>query len=248
VPTGTDEDGGRDLEWDGCLNARDFGGLPLTGGGVTPRGRVVRSDNPDKLTLEGWAGVWDFGVRTIVDLRREDECAAGVERPADLTMLRVSWDEYPDEDWNTRNEPPGMPPSMRAFLRDYPGAPADAARALIEAAPGAVLYHCAGGRDRSGLFTILLGALIGVTPDALFDDYRHSFERLLPYSRAAGIQQEIDFIESPDKAEHRARFFGEVRSVIAELDSIAAARVLMDGGLTEAQVDALRSRLVDGPS
>lgn len=73
MPELTDGDGIRDLDWDGCLNARDFGGLPLADGGVTPRRRAVRADSPDKLTPAGWADVWDFGVRTIVDMRRQDD-------------------------------------------------------------------------------------------------------------------------------------------------------------------------------
>lgn len=236
--------GGRDLDWDGCWNVRDIGGLPLIGGGVLPAGRLVRGDSPDLLSAAGWRALWDFGVRTIIDLRREDECATDLVRPAGLELHRVSWDDYPDREWNEHHVVPGLPASMRAFLRDYPSAVADTARLLIRAAPGAVLVHCAGGRDRTGLFAILVGALVGVDPQALYDDYRHSFTRLLPLHRKLGEQDAIDFLESDAYAEERARALAQVRSVIDELDSAAAERVLTAGGLGDAEVDALRDRLV----
>jgi len=234
----------RDLDWDGCINARDIGGLPLLAGGLMPRGNVVRSDGPDGLSAAGWAAVWDYGVRTIIDLRRDDECAEGVRRPAGLTVRRVSWDDYPDEDWNSRNVPPGLPGSMRAYLHDYPEALADTARILVEAAPGAVLVHCAGGRDRTGLFAIVLGALVGVTPKALFEDYYYSFPRLLPSHRKLGLQSEIDLLESEEKAEYRAQVFAMAEAVVRELDAKSAGKVLLDGGLTEIELEALRERLL----
>lgn len=236
--------GGRDLDWDGCWNVRDIGGLPLIGGGVLPTGRLVRGDSPDLLSAAGWQALWDFGVRTIIDLRREGECATDVVRPAGLELHRVSWDDYPDPEWNERHVVPGLPASMSAFLRDYPAAVADTARLLIRAAPAAVLVHCAGGRDRTGLFAIVIGALVGVDRQALYDDYRHSFERLLPLHRKRGEQYEIDFLESDAYAEPRARASAQVRAVIDELDAAAAERVLLAGGLGGDEVAALRKLLV----
>lgn len=164
------DDGHRDLDWDGCWNVRDFGGLPLVGGGTTPAARVVRADSPDQLSAAGWNAVWGFGVRTVIDLRRVDECAAEVARPRGLDVHRVSWDDYPDQAWNERHALPGLPDSMRAFLRDYPVAVADTARILLGSSPGAVLVHCKSGRDRTGLFAIVLGALVGVDKQALYDE------------------------------------------------------------------------------
>jgi hypothetical protein len=37
----------RDLEWEGCDNVRDRGGLPTTGGGKTAPRRIVRANNLD---------------------------------------------------------------------------------------------------------------------------------------------------------------------------------------------------------
>lgn len=236
----------RDLNWDGCWNVRDFGGLPLAGGGTTRPGRVVRGDSPDRLSPAGWEALWGFGVRTVIDMRRVDECASDVVRPQGLGVHRVSWDEYPDQEWNTRNVPPGLPGSMRAFLRDYPVAIADTARLLVGSAPGAVLVHCAAGRDRTGLFAIVLGALVGVEPQALYDDYRYSFDRLIPLFRELGRQDEIDFFESEAYADDRRQVLAEARSVIDELDAAAARRVLSDGGLTEREIEALHGRVAGG--
>ena len=242
-----ESDSDRNLDWDGCLNVRDLGGLPLSGGGVTAHGRLVRADSPDELSSAGWAAVWDFGIRTIIDLRREDECVADVVRPQGLVVGRVSWDEYPDESWNARHAPPGLTSSMHVFLQDYPNAAADTARMFVEAPTGAVLVHCAGGRDRTGLFAIVLGALVGVTPDALFADYHYSFGRLVPLFRKLGAQREVDFmeLESEEAAAYRAQVFGEARAFIAEFDAEAAVRVLRDGGLGKAELDALRARLLE---
>jgi hypothetical protein len=40
----------------------------------------------------------------------------------------------------------------------------------VAAAPGPVLYHCQGGRDRTGLLTILLLALAGVPAEVIVED------------------------------------------------------------------------------
>jgi len=56
----------RELEWEGLFNARDMGGIPINGHGVTQRGRIVRSGHPSMLTQGGWAALRSYGVRTIV--------------------------------------------------------------------------------------------------------------------------------------------------------------------------------------
>ena len=53
----------RDLDWPDCWNIRDLGGLPLTSGGTTQFGRVVRGDHPGKLTAAGWQALQDYGIR-----------------------------------------------------------------------------------------------------------------------------------------------------------------------------------------
>lgn len=64
----------RDLAWDGCLNARDLGGF-TTPVGSTAFGVFVRSDNARNLTPAGWRAATEYGIRTVLDLRSDAECA-----------------------------------------------------------------------------------------------------------------------------------------------------------------------------
>lgn len=41
--------GQRQLDWDGCCNVRDLGGLGAAGGCETRRGALVRADAPERL-------------------------------------------------------------------------------------------------------------------------------------------------------------------------------------------------------
>src|SRR5205823_4190485 len=63
----------RVLAWDGCINVRDLGGLPLEGGGETRFGVAVRADSIRTLTDGGWRELADYGVRLAVDLRSDEE-------------------------------------------------------------------------------------------------------------------------------------------------------------------------------
>ncbi|WP_076843550.1 tyrosine-protein phosphatase [Protofrankia coriariae] len=64
---------GRDLGWDGCLNVRDLGGLPTQDDRRLRRGALVRSGSIDRLSTAGWSALCSHDIRTIIDLRNDDE-------------------------------------------------------------------------------------------------------------------------------------------------------------------------------
>lgn len=63
----------RHLDWQACYNVRDLGGLPLTGGGKTRWGSIVRADLLARLTPAGRGAMLAYGVRTVIDLRGPHE-------------------------------------------------------------------------------------------------------------------------------------------------------------------------------
>ncbi|GAA4855202.1 tyrosine-protein phosphatase [Kitasatospora terrestris] len=186
----------RHLVWDGCLNVRDLGGLPLTGGGRTRPGAVVRADNLDRLTAEGWAALRSYGVRTVVDLRNEEEYRPLLPLPEGLTLVRVPLDELAGPQWWARfGGLDGTPLAFRPYLDNCPDAVAAVVAAVAHAAPGGVVVHCGAGRDRTGLAALVLLALAGVAPEAIAADYRLSADNLRPLWGLLGRPDEQAAIE-----------------------------------------------------
>ena len=175
----------RHLDWHGCANARDLGGLPAAGGRTTRVGALIRSDAVDRLTAAGWSALAAYGVRTVVDLRNDDELPPDpAPRPAGITTLHLPLDGIEDRAfWERWTSGPqfGTPLYYRPFLDRFPERVARVIAAVADAPAGGVVVHCVGGRDRTGLVTLLLLALAGVDLQDIADDYALSAERLRPY-------------------------------------------------------------------
>jgi protein-tyrosine phosphatase len=147
------------LDWDGCANVRDLGGLRTVDGRETAWGAVVRGDTPDNLTPAGWDALMAHGVRTIVDLRNVDERTAMPARPDGIETVHVPLDGVEDtEFWSEWGTGPqfGTPLYYRPHLERFPERNARAIAAVAQAEPGGVLIHCVGGKDRAGQIAMLL--------------------------------------------------------------------------------------------
>jgi hypothetical protein len=236
----------RHLAWEGCFNVRDLGGLPAAGGRVTRRGAVVRADRLDELTEAGWAALVEHGVRTVVDLRNEEERGAdAAPRPGCVTTVHVPLDGTEDREfWSVWQNGPqfGTPLYYGPHLERLPERSAAAIAAIARAQPGGVAFHCAGGRDRAGQVAMLVLALVGVAPADIAADYALSDERLRARYAARGEDD-----QGPALAAFLAERGTTAGEVIAELlAGVDVEARLRAAGLTEADVAALRRRLL-GP-
>ena len=137
----------RDLDWAACHNVRDLGGLPTAGGGRIRQRALVRADSLQRLTAGGWAALEAHGVRTVIDLRNDDEIGDDdAPRPASLTTIRFPLDGMEDtEFWDQWIHRPefGTPHYYRPWLERFPDRAAHVLTAIAQAAPGGVVYHCA---------------------------------------------------------------------------------------------------------
>jgi protein-tyrosine phosphatase len=233
----------RHLDWDGCLNVRDLGGLPTGDGRVTRRGAVVRADSLDRLTPGGWAALYAHGVRTVVDLREADERADGIDRPGGITVVTVPLDDNDDNDFWYRcidDDIDGTPLYYRPFLERKADRCVAAVRAVARAAPGGVVVHCGIGRDRTGLVSLLLLTLAGVTAEAVAADYALSGERLQRYF-ADGRPDRGDPV-----AERLAERGTTIEHVLDELlRGFDAEARLTEAGLGADDLASVRARLAD---
>src|SRR4051794_2307251 len=223
----------RHLPWDGCANVRALGGRPAAGGRTVRRGAIVRADALDRLSAEGWAALDAHGVRTVIDLRNDDELAEdAAPRPAGLTTLHRPLDGVEDtefwKDWHGRPEF-GTPIYYGPFLRRFPERTAAVFTAIAAAEPGGVAVHCGVGRDRTGLICILLLALAGVPAEAIAADYALS-EARVPFGRVG------DFYERAGTTPEAV-----VAELLAGLDVEAYLR---RAGVTAGELAAIRRRML----
>lgn len=164
----------RELGWDGLMNVRDLGGLPLADGRRTRFRQVVRSDHPSKATSKGWEAVRDYGIQTVIsfetinlsDARNLQEnpplCAPDFVR--EIRHLRLPVQDASDAEYMRTWADTGLwgtPLFFSDALNKWPGYYVDILNAIAEA-DGPVLIHCGRGHDRTGIVTALLLSLMEV--------------------------------------------------------------------------------------
>jgi hypothetical protein len=236
---------------------RDLGGRELREEGTTECGRLFRSAAPEYLTDEGWVAAKAAGMRTVVDLRNAPAetgrtpdhpiirpesldglvfVSAPTEDPDDVEFLRVCgpWLDHP-RCWidNARLAPTRIARVMRA----------------VAEAEAAVLVHCAGGRDRTGMICAMLLNLAGATVDAIVDDYADGWRGAGAYSGHGWVydcdqqtwrQCHQPATEPEDLERQLADRVPELRDWIRTFDTAA---YLASIGLARHEIDTLKALL-----
>jgi len=168
----------RTLPLEGAFNFRDMGGYPTTDGRRVKWRTLFRADGLDTLTGGDLSQLGPIGLRTVVDLRSAHEVAERGTFPVDdypvtfhhLSVMDTTWD---------RDELARRPMSSTEFLHwAYTsmladGAPrfATAFGLLAERDALPAVFHCAAGKDRTGLLAALLLGSLNVEREAIVADY-----------------------------------------------------------------------------
>jgi protein-tyrosine phosphatase len=229
----------RILRWDGCVNVRDLGGLPLADGGETAYRVVVRADALSLLTAAGRQALVDYRVSLVVNLRpqREDDEDAMDALP--VPVVRLAMDPRPVAaawEWPTMRE------AYLGLADRYRGELAQALTLLGSSEPPAAI-HCAGGRDRTGIACGMALWLAGVEPDAIAADHSLSDVHLAERS-ASWLAQSADEAERERRKrviQPPGRTLVEVLEELEATDGIRAR--LVTAGADEAALDRLVARL-----
>jgi hypothetical protein len=159
-------------------------------------------------------------------LRDEDERRDAVT-PAGATVVHLPLDgREHTEFWDRWAGGPqfATPLYYRPHLERFPERSARVIRAIARAQPGGVLFHCVGGRDRTGQIAMLVLALVGVAPAEIAADYCLS----------PGLEDEF----------LAGRGTSSRELIVSTLEQVDPAAVLRAGGLEDADLDGLRARLL----
>ncbi len=195
----------RDLDGlvEGAVNLRDLGGLRTRDGAqVRPR-RLLRSGLMHAITEAGLGTLRDtLGIRTVIDFRdpgeREQDGLVDWARhgvtalhlpplsdAAFVAQQRAVAGERAAA-WKASAPGGGFERAMyRDLVRGDTGRRAYRAflERLADPATGPTVFHCSGGRDRTGIAAALALTVLGVDEVLICEDYRVSGEQLRPHTR-----------------------------------------------------------------
>lgn len=174
---GADDDR-RMLILSGARNVRDLGGYPAADNLRVRWGRLYRSAELNTLTAGDLEILTGLGLKTIIDFRRPGE----IEESPDLRPSSLV------ESINLPIDPGSFTAYIRAFgarrpggevmaglyrimIRDFQEPLAEFLALAAEPERGPLLFHCAAGKDRTGIAAALLLAALGVDREIIFQDY-----------------------------------------------------------------------------
>ena len=173
----------RHIDFEGIENFRDFGGYDTRFGRPLKSGVLYRSANHAYATDADLERMRTMGLAAIIDLRRPFERAREPSRrwpgfgaaviENDILSDHPDWADLMknvkvDADWffqdtlGYNRRAPFEPRHIDLFSRYF--------RTLAEA-DGAIVVHCAAGKDRTGLICALTHHVAGVHPDDIMADY-----------------------------------------------------------------------------
>ena len=160
----------------GASNFRDLGGYPTTHGGATRWGRLFRSDTLHELTQDDLTVLRDLGLASIVDLRTAaelDRTGRGLLGAEPVSYLHLS---VIDEDGGESRGIPAPADDDLAnrylwYLEIGRDALVQALTMVGDASSYPLVFHCAAGKDRTGVLAALVLEIVGVEREVIMEDY-----------------------------------------------------------------------------
>ena len=241
----------RSLAFEGVFNVRDLGGLPTVDGGVVRPGLLFRGDGVHRLDGDDLERARALRLRTVVDLRTAGEIGRSRRFPDD--RYPVDWHHLPIMERMWSEDDLVATTGAVDFLRDRyldmlrSGAPSIARIVELVADRTPLLFHCAAGKDRTGVVAAILLSLAGVGPEDIAADYHATAGAMAafvdwltvahPEAMDSMTSQPPEYLEAPHEA--MGRFldavderWGSVEGYVTEL------------GVARSTIDRLRGALV----
>ena len=182
------------IDFDGLRNCRDIGGCRTTDGHEVKTGYILRSDSLQALSEKDVCFLKEnYQLRLIIDLRTDVEIEEkpdvmiGGARYARIPIFRSSTVGVTRETgiMGVLNNVPDMV-RLYWYMVSDPDAASQFGTVIKEiiSCDGGVIYHCTAGKDRTGLVTMMLYGMLGVSEDEIMKDYLATNDYALPEARA----------------------------------------------------------------
>lgn len=220
---------GERIQIDGTQNLRDLGGYEGADGRTVKHGLLFRSDHLHKLTSQGITQIKALDIRTIIDLRSPPEIAATpnavidgaqtvmLNPAAETAELSASFQAKGEDEDRILveqlaaqpllcNPKDGIITQYRNFVNCQESVAAFGGMmqlvAKTEHAP--FLFHCRGGKDRTGYAALLILGALGAGEETIVADYMktrtnrlaRTEEKMASYARYTSRRDVLDYLRS----------------------------------------------------
>lgn len=219
------------------MNTRELGMYRIQGTkNYTLSNRIYRSDRCESLSASDKKLLLDRDITTIIDLRSEQEAET---KPSAFSS---------DSDFIVFHYPivEGMlpPNSLEAVPVSYMEiAHADCVKEVFKTiadANGGVLFHCTAGKDRTGVVSAILLALVGVSDEDIVYDY--AISREFNKQRLEAYLKEHPEIDKDIVLANEKSMYGFLRMLREKHNSVD--QYLRDIGISEYEIQELKSKLI----
>ena len=254
---------GRWVDLEGPANFRDLGGLPIATGGSTRMGVLFRSDSLAMLTdrdLEFL--VTTIGLRRVVDLRSGPEIERHGQSDLEACGVEIIHQPIVDETRGpkSKDRPDGQTPAVALseaqmpldriylyMLETFPQRFADAIKALSDPERQPVVFHCAAGKDRTGLIGAIVLELCGVSRDLIIHDFLLTNDRMETMIERHRASSEVEGKEAEIEAQTLFPTEETLINLFTEFEARhgGAESYLLAAGMDPAVIASLRSALVE---
>ena len=191
----------------------------------------------------------DLGVRDVVDLRSTAELKA--DGRGLLANESIRFHHVPLFDAETRSDDSrasGMNlADLYFFLAEFAKGPIARVIATLASAPAAAVYHCAAGKDRTGIVSALVLGLLDVDDEIIVADYVRSreflaeiIERLMATEGYRAMFETLPPDTLHAEPETMSGFLARLRARYDSLHDYARS-----AGVCDEDIELLRKRMIE---
>ena len=249
-------------EFEGCFNFRDLGGWRTDDDATVRWGRLFRADAVHLMSERDVACARnDLALRTMIDLRNDDEIAfGGVGALADTVGARLHAPLSSRRGLSpidaerlaaARNiadrSPEALAENYIGILERSSDLIVDAMATLAQPDSLPAVFFCAAGKDRTGVLSAVVLGSLGVRDSDIVEDYvltSESIEDII--GRFAAVEGSPDMYRDLP-ASHFAPFAETMQAVIEDVRNRYGSfgAYLVAKGLPTPSLDAIAANLLD---
>ena len=230
----------------GTKNTRDLGGYPTKYGINTINGAFLRSDKPE-FSVRDKDVLYRYGVRLIIDLRSSNEVKQGpctMEGYLDVEYQNIQLLDNVMSGDGSQALPDTLVETYLDLIEHSKASFLKVFKKILEYKNECVLFNCTGGKDRTGVLSMMLLKLTGVPDEVVVADYAATYFNIME-----DMERNMAMMKQMGMTIPEQLMYSEPENMVITLKHIkdnygTMEAYLVSIGLHEEEIDALRDKLL----